>query len=69
MKITIPQPTFQDVGGKEMHLEVGTTKSFVYFYWANTFDQRQLVLVDGQRASVLYEYFQESRDQAQGPQP
>ena len=68
-KIIQNESTFQDVGGKEMHLEVGTTKSFVYFYWANTFDQRQLVLVDGQRASVLYEYFQESRDQAQGIQP
>ena len=66
-KIILQESTFQDIGGREMHLEVGTTKGFVYFYWANTFDQRQLVLVDGERASILYDYYQESRAQAQRP--
>ena len=67
LKVIQQESTFQDTGGREMHLEVGKTKGFVYFYWANTFDQRQLVLVEGGRAPILYQYYQESYAQALPP--
>ncbi len=57
---TITDETF----GKAMHFEVGTTQSLIYFYWANTFDQRQLVLVDEGRANILHEYYRESLAEA-----
>ena len=68
---TLPQKsiqeeaTFSDGQGKEMHLEVGTTNTFHYFYWANTFDQRQLVLMDETGAGMLNDYYHESLEAAQ----
>jgi hypothetical protein len=58
------EATFTDGKGKEMHIEVGTTKTFRYLYWANTFDQRQVVLMDEQGADTLHAYFQESLEEA-----
>ena len=54
------ESTFQDGEGREMHLELGATKSLAYLYWSNTFDQRQLVLMDQERAHILKAYYQES---------
>ncbi|MCA9498706.1 MAG: methyltransferase domain-containing protein [Nitrospira sp.] len=54
------ETTFHDGGGREMHIELGTTTHLTYLYCANTFDQRQLVLIDEERAQVLIEYFHES---------
>ena len=59
------ESTFTDGQGKEMHIEVGATKTFRYLYWANTFDQRQLVLMDESGAEILAEYYQESLETAQ----
>jgi SAM-dependent methyltransferase len=61
------ESTFQDGEGREMHIELGTTKNLTYLYWANTFDQRQLVLIDKERAHVLKTYYQESIEHPQGP--
>jgi SAM-dependent methyltransferase len=61
------ESTFQDGEGKEMHIELGTTKTLVYLYWANTFDQRQLVLMDEERAQILKAYYGESFEHPQGP--
>jgi len=58
------EATFADDEGKEMHIEIGTTKVLTYFYWANTFDQRQLVLMDEKGAPTLRQYYQESLDEA-----
>jgi SAM-dependent methyltransferase len=54
------ESTFQDGEGREMHIELGTTANLTYLYCANTFDQRQLVLIDEERAQVLIEYYHES---------
>ena len=49
-----------------MHIEIGTTNTFWYLYWANTLDQRQLVLMDESGAEMLNEYYQESLETARG---
>ncbi len=64
-KVIQQESTYANGQGKEMHMEVGTTDTFQYFYWANTFDQRQLVLIDENRADILHEYYQESLQDAQ----
>ncbi|MDH4193066.1 MAG: class I SAM-dependent methyltransferase [Nitrospirota bacterium] len=61
------ESTFQNGEGREMHIELGATKSLAYLYWANTFDQRQLVLMDEERAHILKAYYRESLESPQGP--
>ena len=65
-KIIQQEATFSDGHGKEMHIEVGVTKTLHYLYWANTYDQRQLVLMDATGKEMLHEYYQESLESAQG---
>ncbi len=60
------EATFTDGHGKEMHIETGSTKGLHYLYWANTYDQRQLVLMDETGRKMLHEYYQESLEAAQG---
>ncbi|MEX0829016.1 MAG: methyltransferase domain-containing protein [Nitrospirales bacterium] len=52
--------TLSDGQGKEMHIEIGATKTLCYLYWANTYDQRQIVLTDEAGAEMLTEYYLES---------
>jgi len=66
-KVIQRESTFTDGEGKEMHIEVGATKNFKYFYWANTFDQRQIVLMDETGADTLHAYYQESLEEARRP--
>jgi hypothetical protein len=54
------QATFREQNGREMHIEWGTCGPLTYLYWANTYDQRQLVLMTPHRAKVLQDYYQES---------
>jgi len=63
-KIVQQESTFADGQGKEMHIEIGTTHTFHYLYWANTFDQRQLLLMDEKGAQILSQYYQESLEEA-----
>jgi SAM-dependent methyltransferase len=51
--------TYEEPDGRQKHVELGATPGLVYLYWANTFDQRQLVIVERQRASLLEDYYQE----------
>jgi hypothetical protein len=60
------ESTFANGQGREMHIEIGTTNTFCYLYWANTLDQRQLVLMDESGAEMLNEYYQESLETARG---
>ncbi len=47
--------------GQQYHVELGCCVSqLVYLYWANTLDQRQLVVMEAEREAVLDEYFSES---------
>jgi SAM-dependent methyltransferase len=63
-KIVQKESTFADGQGKEMHIEIGTTHTFHYLYWANTFDQRQLLLMDEKGVKILSQYYQESLEEA-----
>jgi len=47
--------------GQQFHAELGgCANSLVYVYWANTFDQRQIVIIEAERKHVLEEYFSEA---------
>jgi len=47
--------------GQQFHAELGgCAGSLVYVYWANTFDQRQIVVMEAERKHVLEEYFSEA---------
>ncbi len=53
------ETTNQEADGRQMHVELGTTEGLCYLYCANTFDQRQLVIVEPARASLLDGYYRE----------
>jgi hypothetical protein len=54
------EKTFQEGDGRQMHIEWGQCEGLSYLYWANTYDQRQLVLMENSRAHLLKEYYSES---------
>ncbi len=64
-KIIQQEATFSEGPGREMHIEMGQTLKFRYLYWANTFDQRQLILVDDSGMEMLNNYYLESIQAAQ----
>ena len=45
--------------GKQLHVERGQVQGLFYLFCANTFDQRQLVLVKREQAGVLEEYYRD----------
>ncbi len=55
------ETTQEGLGGQQYHVELGhCAGQLAYLYWANTFDQRQLVIMDVERQHILEEYFAES---------
>jgi SAM-dependent methyltransferase len=59
-RLIINEHTTRGRLGRELHAELGTTKQrFAYLYVANTFDQRQLVLIEQARLSVLESYYRD----------
>jgi SAM-dependent methyltransferase len=54
------EATYEEPDGRERHIELGTSEGLVYLYWANTFDQRQLVVVEPERKALLESYYEES---------
>lgn len=53
------QVTRTDPDGRQLHVEWGRAGAFVYLYCANTFDQRQLVVIDPARVDLLETYYRE----------
>lgn len=51
--------TRREPDGRELHVELGWAAGFSYLYCANTFDQRQLVIVEPARSQVLASYYRE----------
>ncbi len=51
--------TTQEPDGREFHVELGRAGSIAYVYCANTFDQRQIVIVESQRAELVEAYYNE----------
>jgi SAM-dependent methyltransferase len=55
----IREITRQAPDGRQVHAERGRSLGRHYLYCANTFDQRQLVIVEEARSAMLDEYYQE----------
>jgi SAM-dependent methyltransferase len=51
--------TREESDGRQVHVELGTADETRYLYCANTFDQRQLVIVEQDRSAMLDVYYQE----------
>jgi SAM-dependent methyltransferase len=58
-RMVIKEDTAEELDGRQLHVELGTAEGLRYLYCANTFDQRQLVIVEAARASMLHTYYQE----------
>lgn len=58
-KQVLEQVTNEEPDGRQVHVERGRAGRFDYLYCANTFDQRQLVLIEPARAAVLETYYRE----------
>jgi SAM-dependent methyltransferase len=58
-KTVVREDTAEESDGRQLHVELGTTEGLRYLYCANTFDQRQLVIVEPARAELLHTYYQE----------
>jgi len=53
------ETTRREPDGRQLHVELGLSEGSVYLYCANTFDQRQLVIVERDRAGMLDAYYRE----------
>lgn len=51
--------TREEPDGRQVHVELGIVDETHYLYCANTFDQRQLVMMEEARAMLLEAYYQE----------
>ena len=58
-KTVIREETAEEADGRQLHVELGTAEGLRYLYCANTFDQRQLVIMEPARAAMLHTYYQE----------
>ncbi len=58
-RVIIREVTRQASDGRQVHAERGRSQGLQYLYCANTFDQRQLVIVDETRSAMLDTYYQE----------
>jgi hypothetical protein len=55
----LKETTSQEPDGRQLHVELGQAEEGIYLYCANTFDQRQLVIVEPARNGILESYYQE----------
>jgi len=53
------ETTRQEPDGRQLHVELGLVGDLAYLYCANTFDQRQLVIVDRFRIPTIEAYYRE----------
>ena len=60
-RVAVRQKTDEEPDGRQRHVEYGSCDGNVhYLYWANTFDQRQIVIMDQERRALLEAYFAEA---------
>jgi len=55
----VKEITREEADGRQMHVELGMAEGNTYLYCANTFDQRQLVIVEPARRAMIESYYQE----------
>ncbi|MEC4889408.1 MAG: methyltransferase domain-containing protein [Nitrospira sp.] len=58
-RMVLNECTRQEADGRQLHVELGRIAGGIYLYCANTFDQRQLVIVPPDRVADLEGYYQE----------
>lgn len=60
-RVILRQQTDEEADGRQRHIEYGRCDgNFHYLYWANTFDQRQIVIMDRERCALLETYYSEA---------
>ncbi len=60
-RAVVREQTDEEADGRQRHIEYGRCAgNFRYLYWANTYDQRQIVMVEDDRRALLEEYYAES---------
>ena len=60
-RVVLRQQTDEEAEGRQRHIEYGRCAgNFHYLYWANTFDQRQIVILDQERSNLLESYYSEA---------
>lgn len=63
-RVVLQQQTDEEADGRQRHIEYGRCAGeFFYLYWANTFDQRQIVIMDRERSALLETYYSEAIDE------
>ena len=55
----VKEQTRTEPDGRQLHVELGRSAFGVYLYCANTYDQRQFVLVDPAKAAMVESYYQD----------
>lgn len=55
----VQETTREGPDGKQLHVETGHAQGLYYLFCANTFDQRQLVIVRPEQTGMLDEYYEE----------
>jgi SAM-dependent methyltransferase len=58
-RVIVKEKTKTEPDGRQLHVELGRSEAGSYLYCANTVDQRQLVVVEPGRVSMLDAYYQE----------
>ena len=58
------ETTSEEPDGRQLHVELGEAEEGIYLYCANTFDQRQLVIVEPARKGMLESYYEEITSRA-----
>jgi hypothetical protein len=58
-KQVLEQATEREPDGGQLHVERGRAAGLHYLYCANTYDQRQLVIIEPARAAILETYYRE----------
>ena len=60
-RVIMREQTNEETDGRQRHIEYGRCAgNFRYLYWANTYDQRQIVMMDDDRRALLEAYYAES---------
>lgn len=58
-RIVVKEANYQEPDGRAFHVELGTSGAYVYLYCANSFDQRQLVVYEREKAGALESYYRD----------
>ena len=60
-RVVVREQTDEEPDGRQRHIEYGRCGgNFRYLYWANTYDQRQIVMMEYDRRALLKAYYAES---------